>query len=336
MQLAKYPRFPLAYAPTPLERLAHITATVGGPDIFIKRDDCTGLALGGNKTRKLEYLIGAALAEGATDIITEGGLQSNHVRQSAAAAVKARLTCHLVLNRNVAIETAAYQRSGNLLLDHLLGATLHVCAPGEARADRIARLTEDLRRGGRRPYLVPTGGSNAVGALGYARLAGEIVQQATERDLALDYVVVASGSGGTQAGLVAGMAAVNAGIRVIGVDIDDEPEHVTEAVTTIAAECAGLLGCAQALSADAFELACGYAKPGYGLPNEGMKAAVTTLARTEGILLDPVYTGKAFAGLLGLVTQGRFAKRDKVVFVHTGGAPALFAYGDEFLPETFP
>lgn len=336
MQFGRFPRFRLVHAPTPLEPLARISAAVGGPQLFIKRDDCTGLATGGNKTRKLEFLIGAALAEGATDVITEGGLQSNHVRQTAAACARAGLSCHLALNRNVPGRPPVYARSGNLLLDHLLGATLHVCAAGETRAERAARLADELRRAGRRPYLIPTGGSNALGALGYAALAAELVQQANECGLVFDHAVVASSSGGTQAGLIAGMRAIHAGIRVLGVDIEDEPEHLTELVTKIGADCAALLGVPPPVAADAIEILRGHGTPGYGQPNAAMTEAVAMMARQEGILLDPVYSGKAFAGLLAEIARGRFTARDRVVFIHTGGAPALFAYADEFLPREFP
>ena len=336
MQFGRFPRFRLAHAPTPLEPLARISAALGGPQLFIKRDDCTGLATGGNKTRKLEFLIGAALAEGATDVVTEGGLQSNHVRQTAAASARAGLSCHLVLARNVPGRAPVYARSGNLLLDHLLGATLHVCAAGETRAERASRLTDELRRAGRRPYQIPTGGSNGLGALGYAALAAELVQQANERGLSFDHAVVASSSGGTQAGLIVGMQAIHAGIRVLGVDIEDEPEHLTALVTKISAECAALLGLPRPVAADAVEILRGHGAPGYGQPNAAMKEAVTMMARQEGILLDPVYSGKAFAGLLAEIARGRFTASDRVVFIHTGGTPALFAYADEFLPREFP
>lgn len=336
MQLGRFPRFRLAHTPTPLEPLTRISAAVGGPQLFIKRDDCTGLAMGGNKTRKLEFLIGAALAQGASDVITEGGLQSNHVRQTAAACARAGLSCHLVLNRNVPGRAPVYERSGNLLLDHLLGARLHVCAADEPRAERIARLTAELERGGRKPFHVPTGGSNAIGALGYAALAAEIVQQANERGLVFDHAVVASSSGGTQAGLIVGMQAINAGIEVIGVDIDDDPDHVTGLVTTISAACADLIGLPRPVAGDAVVLARGHAAPGYGLPNAAMTDAVAMMAREEGILLDPVYSGKAFAGLLAEIARGRFERNETVVFIHTGGTPALFAYADEFLPRQFP
>ncbi len=185
MPLSKFPRFPLAHLPTPLEPLDRLPRHLGGPRLYIKRDDCTGLALGGNKTRKAEFLIGAARAAGATAVIAEGGLQSNHVRQIAAAAAKAGLTCHLVLNRNVPIETAIYRENGNLLLDRVLGAVVHVCAPGQTRADAIERLLPALKKDGEVPYFIPTGGSNEIGALGYAAAALELQQQAKQAGMAI-------------------------------------------------------------------------------------------------------------------------------------------------------
>lgn len=330
--LAGFPRFPLAHLPTPLEPLERLRAALGGPRLYIKRDDCTGLALGGNKTRKLEFLIADALASQATAIVTEGGLQSNHVRQSAAAAAAARagLACHLVLDHAVPVQTEIYRSNGNLLLDRLLGATVHLCAAGETRAARIARLMDELRAEGRTPYHIPTGGSNAIGALGYAMALLELLRQAEDNGIAVDHVVVASGSGGTQAGLVLGAALAQSAISVIGIDIDDDPEHVLALVQSIARAAADKLGVSGAFPAAAFELARGHAAPGYGQPNDRMIEAVSLLARLEGIVLDPVYTGKAMAGLIDMIRRGRFGTEETVVFLHTGGAPGLFAYANYF------
>lgn len=330
--LARFPRFALAHLPTPLEPLDRLRENLGArcPRLFIKRDDCTGLALGGNKTRKLEFLIADALARRATAVITEGGLQSNHVRQSAAAAAKAGLPCHLVLDHAVPIATEIYRDNGNLLLDRVLGATVHLCAAGETRAMRIARLMDELRAAGGRPYHIPTGGSNATGSLGYAAAMLELLQQARERDIAVDHVVAASGSGGTQAGLILGAALAQSGVSVIGVDIDHDPEPLLALVQSITRAAAEKIGLAQEIPAAAFELARGHAAPGYGQPNNGMIGAVTLLARSEGVVLDPVYTGKAMAGLIAMIRQGRFGADETVVFIHTGGAPGLFAYANYF------
>jgi L-cysteate sulfo-lyase len=315
MPLSKFPRYPLAHLPTPLEPLdrlrRHLAKDGGCPRLYIKRDDCTGLALGGNKTRKAEFLIGAARAEGATCVVTEGGLQSNHVRQTAAAAAKAGLKCHLVLNRNVPIDTAIYQENGNMLLDRVLGATVHVCAP-EA------------------PYVIPTGGSNQTGALGYVAAALELQRQAKDSGIAIDRVLFATSSGGTQAGLVVGMALAEAGTQVLGIDIENEAETLLADVREIADACASSVGVKRALRGDAFEIRSGYAGEGYGVPTAGMLEAVGLLARLEGIVLDPVSSGKAMAGLIDLVRAGHFGADETIAFIHTGGMPAMFAYADRF------
>ena len=330
MPLSKFPRFPLAHLPTPLEPLDRLRRHLGGPRLYIKRDDCTGLALGGNKTRKAEFLIGAARAAGATAVVTEGGLQSNHVRQIAAAAAKAGLTCHLVLNRNVPIETAIYRENGNLLLDRVLGAVVHVCAPGQTRADAIERLLPALKKDGEVPYFIPTGGSNEIGALGYAAAALELQQQAKQAGMAIDRVLFASSSGGTQAGLVVGMALADASTQVLGIDIENEADALLADVRKIADACAQQVGLKRALRDDAFAIRSGYGGDGYGIPTPGMIEAVGLLARLEGIVLDPVYSGKAMAGLIDLVRSGHFGADETIVFIHTGGAPALFAYADCF------
>lgn len=329
MQLDQFPRFSLAHLPTPLEPLTRLQAVLGGPRLYIKRDDCTGLAIGGNKTRKLEFLIGDALKQNATAVVSEGGIQSNHVRQTAAAAAKAGLKCHLVLERNVPIDRPAYTTGGNLLLDRLLGATIHYCGPGETRAARSAKVVEELRRAGEIPYYIPTGGSNAIGARGYAASMVELQQQAKSQGLTIDKIVVASGSGGTQAGLILGRALTQSKAGIIGIDVDHDPEPLMAAVRKIAQDGAAELGIREIADED-FEFIPGYAAPGYGMPNAGMIEAVDLLARLEGILLDPVYAGKAMAGLIDMVRQGRFDANETVVFIHTGGTPALFAYSDIF------
>ena len=330
MPLSKFPRFPLAHLPTPLEPLDRLRRHIGGPRLYIKRDDCTGLALGGNKTRKAEFLIGAARAAGATAVVTEGGLQSNHVRQIAAAAAKAGLACHLVLNHNVPIETAIYRANGNLLLDRVLGAVVHVCAPGQTRADAIERLLPALKKDGQVPYFIPTGGSNEIGALGYVAAALELQQQAKQAGMAIDRVLFASSSGGTQAGLLVGMALADASTQVLGIDIENEADALLADVRKIADACAQQVGLKRALRGDAFEIRSGYGGEGYGIPTPGMIEAVGLLARLEGIVLDPVYSGKAMAGLIDLVRAGHFGSDETIAFIHTGGAPALFAYADCF------
>src|SRR5215470_11515693 len=238
MHLPDFPRFPLVHATTPLEPLERLRMHLGGPRLYIKRDDCTGLALGGNKTRKLEFLIGDALRTGATAIVSEGGLQSNHVRQTAAAAAKAGLKCHLALNRNVPIDKPVYQSNGNLLLDRLLGAVTHICDPGETRAARAETVLADLRRQGEIPYHIPKGGSTGTGALGYAALMQELLQQARDLGLSIDRIVAASSSGGTQAGLIVGRASAQDHVSVLGIDVDGKPDELLAEVRSIAHDCA--------------------------------------------------------------------------------------------------
>jgi len=330
MQLARFSRFRLAHLPTPLEPMAHLSRHLGGPRLFVKRDDCTGLALGGNKTRKLEFLVGDALAKGATMLVSEGGVQSNHVRQTAAAAARAGLKCALVLERAVPWPEPAYETSGNILLDRLLGAEVHLCAPGESRAARSPAVVAAARAAGEVPCFVPTGGSNGIGALGYVDCALELLDQARNRDLTIDAVVVASGSGGTHGGLLVGLIGAASGVRVIGIDIDNAPDKVRADVARVAHEAAGLLGIEATLSGDAIDVRAGYAAPGYGLPNPATIEAMRLAARLEGLILDPVYSGKAMAGLIDLVRRGAFAQDESVVFLHTGGAPALFTYAGAF------
>jgi L-cysteate sulfo-lyase len=330
MPLLNFPRFALAHLPTPLEPLDRLRRHIGGPRLYIKRDDCTGLAVGGNKTRKAEYLIGAALAAGATAIVSEGGLQSNHARQMAAAAAKAGLKCHLVLDHRVAIDTVLYQENGNLLLDRVLGAVIHLCSEGETRADTIARLLPALKAKGEVPYHIPTGGSDETGALGYVAAAFELLEQANEASMVIDRVLFATASGGTQAGLAVGVALAEAHLQVLGVDIEGEGDALGAAVGNIAEACARKIGLPRKLRDESFEICRGYAGPGYGIPTAEMLEAIELMAKLEGIVLDPVYTGKAMAGLIDLVRSGHFAADETIVFIHTGGVPAMFAYADYF------
>jgi L-cysteate sulfo-lyase len=326
--LSEFPRYRLAHLPTPLEPLERLRRHIGGPRLYIKRDDCTGLALGGNKTRKAEFLIGAALAEGATAVVTEGGLQSNHVRQTAAAAAKAGLKCHLVLDHQVPIDTALYRENGNMLLDRMLGATVHLCEAGETRADAVGRLLPRLRAQGEVPYHIPTGGSNETGALGYAAAALELLEQAKAAGIAIDRVVFATASGGTQAGLIVGMALAKARTQVLGIDVENEADALLLDVRKVANACARKVGLDGALPDEAFHIRGGYAGAGYGIPTDAMREAVGLLARLEGIILDPVYSGKAMAGLIDLARTGYFGADETIAFIHTGGMPAMFAYAD--------
>ncbi len=330
MDLSRFPRVPLAHLPTPLEPLKRLSAHLGGPRLYVKRDDCTGLALGGSKTRKLEFLMAEALTEGADTVITGGGTQSNHVRQTAAAAAKLGLKCELVQQVVRPWDQDQFGETGNLFLDRLLGAGLH-SVPGEAdRGPGMERLADELRAQGRKPYVIPGGGSNAVGGLGYAGCAQEIIAQAAAMNMTVDAVVMATGSGGTQGGFVAGLVAMNSAIRTIGMEIDAEPEAVEANVRRVAEGTLDLLGVAGGLPDGVIEINPDYAGEAYGKPTDAMVEAVTMVARLEGLVLDPVYSGKAMAGLIDLVKRDEFKPTDTVVFVHTGGMPALFAYRSAF------
>jgi L-cysteate sulfo-lyase len=330
LQLGRFPRVRLAHLPTPLEPMTRLSARLGGPTLWIKRDDCTGLATGGNKTRKLEYLAADALQKGADTLITLGALQSNHARQTAAAAARLGLKCVLVLEERVSQPTEAYRHNGNVLLDRLLGATLKYVPRDSSMTAAAEMAAEDVRRAGGRPYVIPGGGSNAVGTLGYVGCAYEIMQQATELGLRVDRVVHATGSSGTQAGLIAGFDGMRSGVRVLGITVGRPRENQEKNVGRLLDETWAHLGLKGSAPRDNIEADDGYFGEAYGIPTLGMKEAVALLAETEGVLLDPVYSGKAMAGLIDLIRQGRFDKDAHIVFVHTGGQAGLFAYEQAF------
>lgn len=327
--LDRFPRFPLVHGATPLQPLPRLEALLGGPRLLVKRDDCTGLAFGGNKTRKLEFLLGEARQTGATVLVTEGGLQSNHARQTAAAAAKAGLKCHLVLEDAVPINNPVYRSNGNILLDRMLGAVSHASAPGEG-GSRRDRLLSELRSKGEVPCHIPLGGSTATGALGYVSAMLELLEQAQSAAVTVDRIVVASGSGGTQAGLIVGKALAGSAVRITGIDIGGRADWLVGNIEAVANGCALKLGLDRQFSHADIEIVRGYVEPGYGLPNPGMIEAVKQAALQEGLFLDPVYTGKAMAGLIGMVRSGSVRTDETVVFLHTGGTPALFAYPDIF------
>lgn len=323
---ARY-KVPLAHLPTPLEPLPALSRALGGPEIWVKRDDCTGLAGGGNKARKLEYLMAEAVARKADRIVTAGGIQSNHARQTAAAAARLGLRCTLVLTDSVPGRGAAYHGSANLLLDRLFGADIRFY---EGSADPDAAMAEVAASHaalGERPYVIPVGGSNAVGARAYVDAAAEAVDQATRLGQSFSHVVLATGSGGTHAGLALGLAVCDAAVPVVGISVSRARDAATERVRMLVKSTAALIGVEhdpEILVDDRF------VGPGYGQPTETMREAVDLAARTEGLLLDPVYTGKAMAGLISLVREGRFTQGDRVLFWHTGGSIALFAYDEVF------
>ena len=332
MHLARFNPVRFAHLPTPLEpmpRLSEALATAGGgPTLWVKRDDCTGLAGGGNKTRKLEYLLGDALANDADTLVTQGAVQSNHVRQTAAAAAKFGLACEIILEERTGSKAVDYTRSGNVLLDELLGAKIRSVPGGTDMNKALAEVAAEVAERGGRPYVIPGGGSNIIGALGYVECAFELVAQANEAGLEIDRIVTATGSAGTHAGLVAGLAVMGADIPVLGIGVR-APKDVQEAnVFKLAQDTADLLGHRDRVTREMVIADCDFVGAGYGLIDDAVVDALKLAARTEGLLLDPVYTGKALKGLIALAQLGRF-DGETVVFLHTGGAPGLSGYQSE-------
>ena len=329
MLLSRFPRVSLAHLPTPLEHLPRLSAHLGGPQIFVKRDDCTGLATGGNKTRKLEFSMAAALAEGADTVVTVGAVQSNHVRQTAAAACKLGLRCEVLLEHRVNEPSDDYLNSGNVLLDRIFGANLREYPAGTDFDAEMQAVVEEVNAGGGSAYIIPGGASNQIGALGYVNCALELVNQATERGLVIDHLVTATGSAGTQGGLIVGLQAMNAGIPLLGIGVSAGREAQEQKVYDLACETADYIGVPGCVARDDVIANCDYVGDGYGIPTEAMNEAVMLLARLEGLLFDPVYSGKALAGLIDLVGKGHFEGAENIVFLHTGGSAALFAYKGE-------
>jgi len=329
MLLSRFPRVRLAHLPTPLEHLPRLSDYLGGPQIFVKRDDCTGLATGGNKTRKLEFSMAAALAAGADTVVTVGAVQSNHVRQTAAAACKLGLRCEVLLEHRINEPSDDYLNSGNVLLDRIFGANLREYPAGTDFDAEMRAVADEVKAGGGNAYIIPGGASNQIGALGYVNCALELVNQATERGLVIDHLVTATGSAGTQGGLIVGLKAMNTGIPLLGIGVNVGSEAQEQKVFDLACETADYIGVPGCVARDDVIANCDYVGDGYGVPTESMNEAVMLLARLEGLLFDPVYSGKALAGLIDLVGKGHFKGAENIVFLHTGGSAALFAYKGE-------
>ena len=327
MHLARFPRVRLAHLPTPLEPLPRLSEALG-VELWIKRDDCTGLAGGGNKTRKLEFLLGDAMEQGADTLVTQGAVQSNHVRQTAAAAAAHGLKCEVILEERTGSKATDYVHNGNVLMDRLFGAGIRFVDGGSDMVAALEMTAEQVRKAGGRPYVIPGGGSNAIGALGYVDCAREIVVQADELDLPIDRIVTATGSAGTHAGLVAGLAVMGADIPVLGIGVRAPKAKQEENVLKLARQTATLLGRPEAVTPEMVVADCDYVGEGYGLIDGAVIEALKLAARTDGIVLDPVYTGKAMKGLIALARAGRF-EGETVVFLHTGGAQGLFGYQGE-------
>ena len=313
----------LAYLPTPVTPMQHLSKYLGGPNLFIKRDDLTGLATGGNKTRKLEFLVADALAQGCDHLVTMGSKQSNHCRQTAAAAAKYELGCSLVLNGK-----EPENKLGNLLLDELLGAFTYWVADRTERAPKMAEVMEEQRTLGHKPYHIPLGGSNVLGATGYVAAMGELTQQLDELGLNIDFIVFGSSSGGTQAGMVLGTAVYNLRTQVLGISIDQPADELKTQVAALATATSTHLGLGLLPLAQLVDVNDDYSEPGYAVVTDAEREAIRLTARLEGILLDPVYSGRAMAGLIDLIRWGAFTRGQNILFWHTGGTAALSAFSE--------
>lgn len=319
------PRIPLGFFPTPLEELTRLSKALGGPRIWMKRDDQTGLATGGNKTRKLEFSLGEALKQKAHTLVTLGAVQSNHCRQTAAAAVRCGLRCVLVLRGH-----APRQVTGNLLLDHLLGAEV-IFAGDRTREEVADEVFERLKAEGAAPYFIPVGASNEVGAIGFVAGMEELDGQLKQLNLKVDRVVFGSSSGGTQTGLCLGTKLLGFKGQIAAIAIDSTRAELSAEVARIAQGAIQRLGVDLAFSADEVVAYDGYLGAGYSIMGESEKEAIDLLARYEGILLDPVYTGRAMAGLIDLIRKGDIGRNETILFWHTGGAAALYAYSEQLM-----
>ena len=330
LTLAKFPKVRLGHLPTPLEPMDRLSEILGGPRLWVKRDDCTGLSSGGNKTRKLEFLMADAQSKGADTIITQGATQSNHARQTTAAAAKLGMECHILLEDRTGSNDNNYILNGNVLLDRLHGASVSKRSGGTDMNLEMQDFADTLTEKGKKPYIIPGGGSNPIGALGYVNCARELTEQASEIGLKIDALVHATGSAGTQAGLVTGLAAIQSSIHLLGIGVRAPKDKQEQMVFDLAQKTADYLDTGIEIERDKVRAICDYVGAGYGLPTDGMIKAVKLLAQSEGLLFDPVYSGKGLDGLIDQIKKGYFAGMDNVVFLHTGGSAALFGY-----PETF-
>jgi L-cysteate sulfo-lyase len=316
--------------PTPLEPMPNLTKLLGGPKLYIKRDDCTGLSSGGNKTRKLEFLMADALQKGCDTVITQGAIQSNHARQTAAAAAKLGMKCRILLENRTGSASPDYCHSGNVLLDHIHGSPTQVFPAGTPMNPEMEKVADEIRSQGGKPYIIVGGGSNPIGALGYVNCALELVAQANDMSLHIDHLVHATGSAGTQAGLVTGLEGLRSHIPVLGIGTRAARPLQEENIYKLACATAELIDMPGAVARDRVVANTDYVGAGYGIPTDGMIEAINILARTEGILLDPVYSGKGMAGLIDLIRKSHFKTSENVVFLHTGGSVGLFGYNNLF------
>ena len=330
MPISNFPRAQLIHAPTPLEPMPNLTRLLGGSDLWVKRDDCTGLAMGGNKARQLEFYFGQAVAEKADTVIITGAVQSNFVRQTAAAAAKLGMACEIQLEKRVPTSDPEYEASGNVLLDRMLGARIHYFSEGEdeAAADKaLDDIAERVRRDGGKPYVIHLStGCPPLGSLGYVAGMDELLDQANQQGLEIDALVLASGSAATHAGVLVGLRQRKSNIQVTGICVRRKQDLQVDRVMRQAEACAEMAGCPGIVTRDDIHVTDDFLGPGYGQLTPEMQEALALTAQKEGLILDPGYTGKAMAGLIGLVRRGHFTQEQTVVFLHTGGTPAVFGY----------
>jgi len=319
----KFERISLGHFPTPIEPLENLSKNLNGPKIYIKRDDCTGLATGGNKTRKLEFLMPDALKNHADLVVTVGAVQSNHTRQTAAACAKLGLKCLIVLEQRVENAPESYMKSGNVFLDKIFGAEVIICPKGKDVREHAEGIMLERKNNGEKPYYIPVGGSNRIGQLGYIECMREIIEY--DKDNAFTHIVLASGSGGTNSGIISGKTFYKSAINIIGISVKDNRHDQEEKIFKMAQEGCKYIQCDEPKREDIL-VYDDYVGKGYGVPTEGMTNAVNLMATKEAILLDPVYSGKGFAGLIDLIQKNHFKDSDKVLFIHTGGAAALHGY----------
>lgn len=331
MNFTKFPRRNYLQGPTPIESMPSLSSALGGGvKLYIKRDDLLPGSGGGNKTRKLEFCIADAIDQGKNAIITCGAVQSNHCRLTAAWSAKEGLDCHLILEERVAGSYKADASGNNFLFELLDVKSIDVVSGGSDMVAAMGKKAAELAAAGKKPYIVPGGASNAIGAMGYAVCAEETMGQLNEMRLGIDHIIVPSGSAGTHAGMVVGMAGVSGGIPISGVNVSRSKDVQEEIVYNLAVELAATIGVKGGPAREDIVCFDQYVGPGYSLPTDSMVEAVKLFARTEAVLLDPVYSGKAAAGLIDLVRKGHFADGSQVLFLHTGGSPALYAYMDTF------
>lgn len=328
--LSKFARFSLLDAATPIQHLPRLSKLLKGPQIYVKRDDLNVLGGGGNKLRKLEFFLGDALSKNADTIVTVGATQSNHARLTAAASAKAGLACELILSHKVARDDADYLNNGNILLDELFGAHIHRLSKEMDQALFVSQLCSGLKEQGKTPYFVPMGGSDAMGTLGYVKCAEEIIAYSQATRLQFSHVAVVNGSSSTHAGLIAGFKAYNYTTTTTGYNVVKFAAESLPGTLDLVNQALQLFKPELAVVANEIIMDDNYLGDGYGIPSSAMQEAVYLMAQTEGLLLDPVYTGKAFAGVVADIRSGKLKSTDNILFIMTGGAPGLYAYRSVF------